>query len=206
MAAGGVRGDCESHTKPNKSAAGRRDPWNGVRTRWEVARTAPAARLRHRNWALMIHSQFLRRAADRRAKRPKTERFVTTFVVAVSSNFHRLRPDKPQSRALIFPASSLSTGLDCYFTSVDLKGAGFQLLELRPEHQLIADRAVREFAERIRALRSERGWSQERLAEESDQHRTYIGGIERALRNVSLHNIAKLATESYSDPLMKTEI
>jgi transcriptional regulator with XRE-family HTH domain len=34
---------------------------------------------------------------------------------------------------------------------------------------------------------------QERLAEEADLHRTYIGGIERALRNVSLRNIAKLA-------------
>jgi transcriptional regulator with XRE-family HTH domain len=64
---------------------------------------------------------------------------------------------------------------------------------LRPEHQKIADQAVREFAERIRELRAERGWSQERLAEEADLHRTYIGGIERALRNVSLFNISKLA-------------
>ena len=38
-----------------------------------------------------------------------------------------------------------------------------------------------------------KGWSQERLAEEADLHRTYISGIERSLRNVSLHNIAKLA-------------
>jgi transcriptional regulator with XRE-family HTH domain len=64
---------------------------------------------------------------------------------------------------------------------------------LRPDHQLIADKAVQRFAERIRELRTERGWSQERLAEEADLHRTYIGGIERALRNVSLFNIAKLA-------------
>jgi transcriptional regulator with XRE-family HTH domain len=64
---------------------------------------------------------------------------------------------------------------------------------LLPEHQNIADQAVREFAERIRELRAARGWSQERLAEEADLHRTYIGGIERALRNVSLYNIAKLA-------------
>jgi transcriptional regulator with XRE-family HTH domain len=46
---------------------------------------------------------------------------------------------------------------------------------------------------RIRELRAMRGWSQERLAEEADLHRTYIGGIERSLRNVSLFNIAKLA-------------
>jgi transcriptional regulator with XRE-family HTH domain len=64
---------------------------------------------------------------------------------------------------------------------------------LRPEHQKIADQAVRRFAERVRELRAARGWSQERLAEEADLHRTYIGGIERGLRNISLYNIAKLA-------------
>jgi XRE family transcriptional regulator, regulator of sulfur utilization len=64
---------------------------------------------------------------------------------------------------------------------------------LRPEHPPIAEKVVREFADRIRELRAARGWSQERLAEEADLHRTYIGGIERALRNVSLYNIAKLA-------------
>jgi transcriptional regulator with XRE-family HTH domain len=64
---------------------------------------------------------------------------------------------------------------------------------LRPEHQKIADQAVREFAERVRELRAARNWSQERLAEEADLHRTYVGGIERGLRNVSMYNIAKLA-------------
>jgi transcriptional regulator with XRE-family HTH domain len=56
---------------------------------------------------------------------------------------------------------------------------------LRPEHQLIADKAVRQFAERIRQLRAEKGWSQERLAEEADLHRTYIGGIWGFRRNVN---------------------
>jgi transcriptional regulator with XRE-family HTH domain len=64
---------------------------------------------------------------------------------------------------------------------------------LRPEHQKIADQAVQAFAERVRELRGTMGWSQERLAEEADLHRTYVGGIERGLRNVSLWNIAKLA-------------
>jgi transcriptional regulator with XRE-family HTH domain len=64
---------------------------------------------------------------------------------------------------------------------------------LRPEHQKIADQAVHAFGERIRELRALRGWSQERLAEEADLHRTYVGGIERGLRNISLWNIAKLA-------------
>jgi len=64
---------------------------------------------------------------------------------------------------------------------------------LRADHQAIADRAVQRFADRVRELRKARGWSQEHLAEVADLHRTYIGGIERALRNVSLWNIAKLA-------------
>jgi len=45
----------------------------------------------------------------------------------------------------------------------------------------------------VRRFRQELGWSQERLADEAGLHRTYIGGIEREERNVSLDNIEKLA-------------
>jgi transcriptional regulator with XRE-family HTH domain len=64
---------------------------------------------------------------------------------------------------------------------------------LRSDQTALIERTVRDFAVRIVELRKAKGWSQEKLAEEADLHRTYIGGIERALRNVSLHNIAKLA-------------
>ncbi len=49
------------------------------------------------------------------------------------------------------------------------------------------------FAKRIRALRKQNGWSQEKLGERAGLHRTYIGSIERSERNVSLLNIERLA-------------
>ncbi len=51
----------------------------------------------------------------------------------------------------------------------------------------------KEFGLRIRELRLSRNLSQEKLAELSDLHRTYIGDIERGERNVSLENIEKIA-------------
>lgn len=49
------------------------------------------------------------------------------------------------------------------------------------------------FGARVRALREARGLSQEGLAQKAELHRTYIGGIERGERNISLINIEKLA-------------
>ena len=46
----------------------------------------------------------------------------------------------------------------------------------------------------VRELRALLELSQEGLAERCDLHRTYIGGIERGERNVSLENIVRLAT------------
>lgn len=53
--------------------------------------------------------------------------------------------------------------------------------------------ARRLLAENLRVLRLLRGWSQEELAERAHLHRTYVGGVERAQRNVGLDNLAKLA-------------
>jgi len=46
----------------------------------------------------------------------------------------------------------------------------------------------------MRALRLGLGLSQEKLAEMTALHRTYIGSIERAERNVSLDNIEAIAS------------
>ena len=45
----------------------------------------------------------------------------------------------------------------------------------------------------MKVVREDRGYSQERLAELARLHRTYIGGVERGERNVSLMNIWRIA-------------
>lgn len=54
-------------------------------------------------------------------------------------------------------------------------------------------KVLAKFGSRVRELRENRDWSQERLAEESQLHRNYIGGIERAERNPSAINILYIA-------------
>ena len=49
------------------------------------------------------------------------------------------------------------------------------------------------FGERVRELRKRKGLSQEALALACDLDRTYIGGVERGERNISLINIHKIA-------------
>jgi transcriptional regulator with XRE-family HTH domain len=49
------------------------------------------------------------------------------------------------------------------------------------------------FGVAVRRLRQEKGWSQERFADEVGVHRTYMGDIERGERNVSLTNIGRIA-------------
>ena len=50
-----------------------------------------------------------------------------------------------------------------------------------------------EFGERVRKLRKGKGFSQEELAHKAQVHRTYIGMIERAEKNITLINIEKIA-------------
>ena len=49
------------------------------------------------------------------------------------------------------------------------------------------------FGNNVRKYRKEQQLSQEKLAEFADVHRTYIGMIERAEKNITLLNMEKIA-------------
>lgn len=49
------------------------------------------------------------------------------------------------------------------------------------------------FGEKVRELRISKKLSQEQLADLANVHRTYIGMIERAEKNITLVNIEKIA-------------
>ncbi len=56
-----------------------------------------------------------------------------------------------------------------------------------PEKTLI------QLGQRIRMFRKQKGMSQEELAEATGLHRTYIGGVERGERNISVINLSYIA-------------
>lgn len=60
--------------------------------------------------------------------------------------------------------------------------------------------AAKTFGERVRARRHELGESQEELADACGLHWTFVGQVERGKRNISLHNILKLAEGLQIDP------
>ena len=68
-----------------------------------------------------------------------------------------------------------------------------------PEHYrrylmaIISRDPNKRFGDQLRRLRTHLGWSQEKLAFESGLDRSYVGGVERGERNISLRNIYRLA-------------
>ncbi|AZK45700.1 helix-turn-helix domain-containing protein [Paenibacillus lentus] len=47
---------------------------------------------------------------------------------------------------------------------------------------------------RIRKIRKSKNWTQEQLAEAATLHYSYIGGVERGDRNISLETLEKIVT------------
>lgn len=60
--------------------------------------------------------------------------------------------------------------------------------------------ALQTLGGRIRERRGELGLSQEGLADKAGLHWTFVGQVERGRRNLSLHNLLKLAEALETDP------
>ncbi len=56
-----------------------------------------------------------------------------------------------------------------------------------------SDNILKDFGLHLREIRATRNLSQEKLAHIADLDRTYISGVERGIRNISLINIIRLA-------------
>jgi transcriptional regulator with XRE-family HTH domain len=56
------------------------------------------------------------------------------------------------------------------------------------------------FGQRVREFRARTGLTQAELGSAAGLHRTYVGGVERGERNVSLMNILRLARALRCDP------
>jgi len=57
------------------------------------------------------------------------------------------------------------------------------------------------FGDRVRELRKSHGWSQEEFALRVNLDRSYVGGVERGERNISLQNICLIAEALQVSPI-----
>jgi transcriptional regulator with XRE-family HTH domain len=60
-------------------------------------------------------------------------------------------------------------------------------------YQMTKKNILISFGDKVRLKRKDLGLSQEELADKAGLHRTYIGMIERAEKNITLTNIEKIA-------------
>ena len=74
---------------------------------------------------------------------------------------------------------------------MDLKPS--PVLDTRVMNKQAEQRVKKRFGTRLRHLRQEKGLSQEALALLCGLDRSYVGGVERGERNISLVNIHKIA-------------
>ena len=61
------------------------------------------------------------------------------------------------------------------------------------QSRCVADNTLSELGNRIREARKLLGWSQEELALRADLDRSYVGGIERGSRNITISTLCQVA-------------
>lgn len=66
-------------------------------------------------------------------------------------------------------------------------------LHTKSFHTMSGEKILVRFGQNVQRIRKEQNISQEKLAEYAGLHRTYIGMIERAEKNITLCNIEKIA-------------
>ncbi|KAA6333459.1 HTH-type transcriptional regulator SinR [termite gut metagenome] len=67
------------------------------------------------------------------------------------------------------------------------------ILQTKMFHTMNSRNILEIFGENVQKYRKEQQLSQEKLAEIAGVHRTYIGMIERAEKNITLRNMEKIA-------------
>jgi transcriptional regulator with XRE-family HTH domain len=55
------------------------------------------------------------------------------------------------------------------------------------------DRTLAAFGRNVARIRNERGFSQDKLAEQANLDRTYVSGIERGVRNPGIRTVLRIA-------------
>ena len=69
------------------------------------------------------------------------------------------------------------------------------------KHQYVAGHLQKVLGDNLRQYRLARGISQEAFADQLKIHRTYMGGVERGERNLTLKSVERIAEVLGEDPV-----
>lgn len=73
------------------------------------------------------------------------------------------------------------------------------IVAIQRSNGIVADAALKLLGERIRDRRMSLGWTQEELAERANIDRSYVGGVERGVRNLTFTVLCRLCVPLQCD-------